>query len=152
MNEKLKKSVAGIVLGTFVMGAATPAFAVSDSMPYEDTNNTMSQSMYSQSTTNEHVIIIEDSSGSRGKITITLKALKNVLKANKDTIKDVLVGLNIVQDGAFDKLFNAFMSALDFFFDTNDTIEGVIVDALTSLGVSESLATLAAKAITQILF
>lgn len=134
------------------MGTATPAFAGSEAISYASTTNSVNQGVYSEATTTEHVIIIEDSSGSRGKITITLKALKNLLKANKDTIKDILVGLNIVQDGAFDKLFNSFMSALDFFFDTNDTIEGVIIDALTSLGVSESLATLAAKAITQILF
>ncbi|MGM9525899.1 MAG: hypothetical protein ACI3U1_06455, partial [Peptococcaceae bacterium] len=135
MKDKTKKIVAGVVLGTFVFGATTPAFA---EISLENTITTTNQSSITNNTSESEIIVIN--STERGKITITLKALKKLILDNKDTIKNVLVGLNIVQEKGFDSFYDKFMKVLDLVFDTNDTIEDVFTDALVNLGLNESLA------------
>ena len=72
MKDKTKKIVAGVVLGTFVFGATTPAFA---EISLENTITTTNQSSITNNTSESEIIVIN--STERGKITITLKALKN---------------------------------------------------------------------------
>lgn len=147
MNTKMKKAVAGVVLGTFAFGVATPVFAAS----MQPTQNRAVGQTAVVTVNSEHEVIVS-SSVERGKITVTLKALKTLISNNKDTIKDILVGLNIIQEKGFDNFYDKFMKALDFVFDTNDTIEGVFTDALVNLGVSESIASTAAMLLTHLLF
>ena len=147
MNTKMKKAVAGVVLGTFTFSMATPVFAAS----MQPTQNRAVGQTAVVTVNSEHEVIVS-SSVERGKITVTLKALKTLISNNKDTIKDILVGLNIIQEKGFDNFYDKFMKALDFVFDTNDTIEGVLTDALVNLGVSESIASTAAMLLTHLLF
>ncbi len=147
MNNKTKKITASIVLGTFVFGAATPAFAEISS---ENDITTINQNIIVNSISEDELTVVD--SVERGKITITLKALKKLILDNKDTIKDILVGLNIVQEKGFDSFYDKFMKVLDIVFDTNDTIEDVFTDALVNLGVNESLARAAAELLTHFLF
>lgn len=93
MNNKTKKITASIVLGTFVFGAATPAFAEISS---ENDITTINQNIIVNSISEDELTVVD--SVERDKITITLKALKKLILDNKDTIKDILVGLNIVQE------------------------------------------------------
>ena len=147
MNNKTKKITASIVLGTFVFGAATPAFAEISS---ENDITTINQNIIVNSISEDELTVVD--SVERGKITITLKALKKLILDNKDTIKNILVGLNIVQEKGFDSFYDKFMKVLDIVFDTNDTIEDVFTDALVNLGVNESLARAAAQLLTHFLF
>ncbi len=147
MNAKMKKVVAGVVLGTFAFGAATPAFAATMSF----NQNPLAVQETVVEVNSEHEVIVNDGM-ERGKITTTLKALKTLISNNKDTIREVLVALNIVQEKGFDNFYDKFMKGLDFVFDTNDTIEGVFTDALVNLGVDESLASTAASLLTHFLF
>ncbi len=147
MNNKTKKITASIVLGTFVFGAATPAFAEISS---ENDITTINQNIIVNSISEDELTVVD--SVERGKITITLKALKKLILDNKDTIKNILVGLNIVQEKGFDSFYDKFMKVLDIVFDTNDTIEDVFTDALVNLGVNESLARAAAELLTHFLF
>ena len=149
MNNKTKKIVAGVVLGTFVFGATTPAFA-------EISKPNINSSVTSITEQNEKTLPLYSNADSEtetyGIKGITLKAVKKLILDNKDTIKNVLVGLNIVQEKGFDSFYDKFMKVLDLVFDTNDTIEDVFTDALVNLGVNESLARSAAELLTHFLF
>ena len=155
MNERTKKVVAGIVLGTFTFGCATPVFAsdeMTETLPVQPVLvEQIAEENHIITVYSEYEIVIE-SSVERGKITITLKALKTLIENNKGTIKDILVGLNIIQEKGFDNFYDKFMELLDKVFDTNDTIEGVFTDALVNLGVDETVASTAAKLLTHFLF
>ena len=147
MKTKTKKIIAFVLLIAITCGTTTTAFAMPIS---NDTYTTVDQTK-ATATTSEHEVIVSDSE-TRGKITIGLKALKTLIANNKDTIKDILVGLNIIQEPGFDNFYDKFMYALDLVFDTNDTIEGVFTDALVSLKVPESIASVAAMALTHFFF
>lgn len=59
-------------------------------------SQTINQNIIVNSISEDELTVVD--SVERGKITITLKALKKLILDNKDTIKDILVGLNIVQE------------------------------------------------------
>ena len=147
MTKRTKKIIATILLISFVGGTSSTAFAA---VPASIGSSAMIQTS-SIASSGEHVIVVENSQ-ERGKITITLKALKKLLIDNRDTIEDILIGLNIVQKDGIDKFYDSFMKLIDLAFETNDTIEGVIIDSLTGLGVSEDVAATAANLITHFFF
>lgn len=145
MNEKTKKVVAGIVLGTFTFGCVTPAFA-SDNI--EETLLIESVAIEKSESNN-----ISSDIGVYSVPSKIAKELAEKLLKNWDKVLNVFIDLGA--DEALLKKINSvknvLLGALNEYNGVLTTAEEILAEALMNVGLGESLATVAAKAIIKIL-
>ena len=115
MNNKTKKIVAGVVLGTFVFGATTPAFATEQL--YEDNIYLSDQFITNNNISEENVPGTE-----------TYGVAKHIVQAVKKVITDYWDKLPLPDKADFirDKL----LKALDFYFQYTDDVETAVRNAI----------------------
>lgn len=148
MNTKMKKVVAGAVLGTFAFGVASPAFAaptdyerttrsvIEESLLPEDTQIVSTSVAYEVNPVTgetekvfvmETVTLVEDTNGNvieeRGKGKVALEVIKRVILENWDDIP-------LLRD--YLELKEILFYWLDYFFDICDTVEEVLENAITA--------------------
>ena len=115
MNNKTKKVAASVVLGTFVFGAATPAFA--------ETKSTLESYSYI-----EQIEISESNEENISPEVEERGAAKYVIKAVKKVITDYWDKLPLPDKADFirDKL----LTALDYYFQYTDDVETAVRNAI----------------------
>lgn len=146
MNEKTKKVVAGIVLGTFTFGCVTPAFA-SDNIE----KTLLIESVAIEKSERDNI-----SSSDVEIYSVPSKIAKELaekLLKNWDKVLNVFVDLGA--DEALLKKINSvknvLLGALNEYNGVLTTAEEILAEALMNVGLGESLANVAAKAIIKIL-
>lgn len=150
MNNKTKKVTASIVLGTFVFGAATPAFA-------EISNTNTNGITVFTTEQDEKTLPLYANSDSEmepyGIKGITLKAVKKLVGDNWTKIIDTLdtLGFDEALLKSLDDLKGAFFDAMDSFFGFSDSVEEMLKQSFMSIGFNETLAALAAKVVCGII-
>ena len=123
MNTNMKKAVAGVVLGTFAFGVATPAFAsvnnaVAEDVVYAEQTEAVVTEPYMTSAMAEPVV------EERGKAKVALDIIKRVILDNWDDIP-LLKNYN--------GLKNALLEALSAYYEVSDTVEDVLRDSISSV-------------------
>lgn len=141
MNEKTKKVVAGIVLGTFTFGCATPVFAsdeILETLP--------AQPMIVEQIEFGNMPADVEPYGLKAQ---AVKALINLIDSNWSKV------LKALDDwGAEQQLLKQIDDAKDLFFwamneltGAVDSAEELVAQALVKIGVGETIATILAKVI-----
>ena len=150
MNNKTKKIVAGVVLGTFVFGATTPAFA-------EISKPNINSSVTSITEQNEKTLPLYSNADSEtetyGIKGITLKAVKKLIGDNWTKIIDTLdtLGFDELLLKNLDNLKGAFFDAMDGFFDFADSVEEMLQQSFMAIGFNETFAAIAAEVVCEII-
>lgn len=113
MKERTKKVVAGIVLGTFTFGCATPVFAADE----------MTETLPVQP------VVIEQFEMETGPSDVQPYSIPGtVLKAVKKIVKDYWDELPLPDKA--DTVRDALLEALDFYFQYSDDVETAIRNAI----------------------
>lgn len=152
MNEKTKKVVAGIVLGTFTFGCVTPAFASEENSKMEMSATYIQPNL--QSVKDMPLIYSNSDIDTYGIKGITLKALKELIDTNWTKITTLLIDLNVEIElvTQLNELKSTFFSLLDVYFDVSDTAHEAIRKSLVGLGFHATVASIIADAICLIIF
>ena len=152
MNEKTKKVVAGIVLGTFTFGCATPVFAADNTMNVTSTREDVA--LNSQYVNDMPLIHANGEMETYGLKGITVKALKELIDANWTKITTFLIDINVELDLIYklNEMKSTFFMLIDVYADVSDTAHEVIRNSLVGLGFNATVASVMADAICLIIF
>ncbi|MFR6289836.1 MAG: hypothetical protein ACLUKQ_00090 [Peptococcaceae bacterium] len=144
MNTKMKKVVAGAVLGTFAFGVASPAFAVPTSE--QRVEMTVASTQYIKDMPLDHGSGDIETYGIKG---MTLKALKELVENNWTKITTLMIEWNIEIEMIknLNELKSTFFDAMDSLFGVCDTVHELLVESFKSIGFNSTMATLAADAV-----
>ena len=141
MNTKMKKAVAGVVLGTFAFGVATPAFAEA-SVP--ETEAVVVNQVYATEVTaavgnSEYEV---EPTGAGGVALKVVKQVKNLIDANWTKITTFMIKYNVEIEmiQQLDELKSTFFDAIDSVAGFSDDVNDMLQNALMSIGFSESVA------------
>ena len=142
MNTKMKKIVAGVVLGTFTFGAATPAFA---GVENEQTVEVAAMSPVYETEAPLSVVNTEyevEPTGAGGVALKVVKQVKNLLEANWNRIIafliDAQVELEMIRQ--LDEMKSMFFDAIDTVAGFSDDVNDMLSNALQSIGFSSGVA------------
>lgn len=142
MNNKTKKIVAGVVLGTFVFGATTPAFAETENI--QRTEMTSLNSVYEIEipTVTENITSEMEPYGTGGIALKVVKQVKNLIEANWTKITTFMIEYNVEIEmiQQLDELKSTFFDAIDSVAGFSDSVNDMLQKALMKIGFSETVA------------
>ncbi len=146
MNTKMKKVVAGVVLGTFTFGMATPAFAEVENM--QETEVAVVSPVYVNDIPLAHSTT-DSEFGTYGFKNLTLDGLKTALKVGWTKLTTIMVEHNVDAEIILmlNDLRDTFFDVLDVYFETSNTVREVVVKSFTALGLEEDTASFIADLI-----